>query len=271
MDKLDFIDGEEPAEPTVAAVTPEAAPSEAPPAAAVAPEPQGEAPSTGQPRGPDGKFAPKAQDAAPAAPDAQPPADPPAAPSQATAQPPEGFVPVGVVQAMREELNAFKRQQNQTPPAAPQPAPDVYADPEGFAQYSQVQVINERLHWSYKVAEAAHGAEVVQQAQQWAEQRYAQDPVFAQRAQAQPDPYGWAIDEWKRDQVLSKLSDPQLIDKFLAFASGQQAASAALAAPPAPPPSPAAPPPSIASAPSAGGAQHVPTGPGQAYGAVIPS
>jgi hypothetical protein len=240
MDNLDFLDGPEPAETAAAPEQPQA-PTE--------PEPST---TEGQPRGPDGKFAPKAE-AAPAPPTdpapTQAPAITPEAPTAAEpVKPPEGFVPVGVVQAMREELNALKRQPQQ--PA--QPAPDPYEDFEAYQAWQESQVTAERAEWSRQLAEARHGPEIVTQAQQWAAERFATDPVFAQQALSQRDPYGFAIEAWKRDQVLTKLSDPGLIDRFLAFAGGQaapQAPVAAVAAPHQPP----TPPRSLASAPSAGG------------------
>lgn len=260
MDNLDFLDGETP-EQTAA---PEAAPE------AVAAE--SAAPSQDGPlRGPDGKFAPKAPvEAAPAAEAApQAPAPPPEAGQQApvTAQtaPPEGYVPISVVQAMREELNALKRQP--TPPA--QPAPDPYEDFEAYREHQENQRAFERAEWSRQIAELKHTPEVVAKAQEWAAQRFDQDPAFRQRALSTADPYSFAIDEYQRDEALRTLTDPKVLEQFRAWQSG--AVSMSPGAPVAPPPQQPTPPRSLASLPNAGGGKpgESPVGPGVAFDAIF--
>lgn len=260
MDPLDFLDGQEPAETAAAQA------NEAP--ATPAPEAPAEAP--GQPRGPDGKFATKTQGEAAQAVEAQPLADPAGAAQPASEPPkaPDGYVPVAALQAIREELNAFKRQQQ--PP--PMPPPDPYEDFEGYEAHRQAQQTAERAEWSRQLSEARHGAELVQQAQQWAFERFEADPNFAQAARSSRDPYGFAIAEFQRHQALSLLSDPSNLAKFQAFLSGG-AAPAPAAAPAVAPASLQSPTPprSLASAPNAGGAKPgaVPVGPGAAFDAVF--
>lgn len=282
MDRLSFLDGDVPADTTdVAQPAPEA---NEPPA-----EPQ--TPAEGPARGADGKFLPKEAKAeaepAPAPPAAESPPQAPAPPPEAAqpapepepAKPPEGFVPLAAFTALRDEFNSFKRQASQ-PPA--EPPPDPHEDFDGWRAHQEAQYATERANWSRQLAEAKHGAELVQQAQQWAFERFDADPVFAQAAQSTRDPYGFAIQEYQRHQVMSLLSDPANFAKVQAFLAGQAQEQAAAApmppqppAPPppvvAPPPQPTPPPQSIAAAPSAGGPKpgHLPAGPGAAFDATF--
>lgn len=257
MDKLDFLDGDTPADTTVAAPTPAEPVAEAPAA-----EPTAEAapPAEGPARGSDGKFVSKAAEVAPVAAE-QAPAIAPTAQAE-PAKPPEGFVPISVVQALREQLK-----QQQQPP---QPAPDPYEDFEAYREWQETQQAHERAEWSRQLAEMRYGAETVTGAQQWAAERFATDPQFRERALTSRDPYGFAIGEYQRDQALQLLSDPKLLDQFRAWQAGTgPAPTPQAAAPVAAPPTPVAPPRSITSAPSAGGTAHTPTGPGQAYGTIF--
>jgi hypothetical protein len=263
MDKLDFLNGPSPDEPAVSDADP--AP-EAEPSAPAAPEP----PQDGPARGPDGKFAPK--DAAPAPQEAQAPATPPEAPPAAPAEPvvPPGFVPVAALQELRKEMQALRQQQAAPPPVPPDP----YEDPEGYTAHQEDQRIAINAQWSQRLAVATHGEDAVNRAQQWAADRFERDPVFRQQSLAHPDPFGFAIVEHQREQALQMFTDPKTLESFRAWQAAQMGQPPA-AQQPAPAPSPGvpqptAPPPSIASAPSAGGVQHVPSGPGQAFSAVIP-
>lgn len=262
MDSLDFLDAPKGAETA-------AAPEQ--PAQAPAPAEATPAPTEGQPRGPDGKFAPKAQADAPAPAEAQPqaPAPSPEAAQPDPAKPPEGFVPVSALQAEREKRQQLERQYQQQPQ---QPAPDVYDDPEAFQQWQQGQLLAERTKWSFDVAVLRHGEDQANEVKAWAAERFANDPIFAQRALASRDPYGVAFDEYQQQQALSLLADPANRQKFMAFLSGQ--APAQQAAPPvvvAPPSPPSTPPASMAADPNAGGAKPgaVPTDPGAVFDAVF--
>lgn len=248
MEDLDFLDGQSPAELTAAAQTAEPAP-----APEASPEP---APGEGPARGPDGKFISKAAEPAQAAstPEPQTPASPPEAAPQPTPEPqkaPDGFVPVSALTELRREFQAFKQSVSQQPP---QPAPDPYEDFEAYQAWQTEQVAGERFGWSAQLLAAKHGEETAQQVQAWAAEKANADPLFYQRALQNRDPFSFAYDEWRREQVLSKLSDPKLLDQFLALTSGQ-IPQAAPAAAPAAPPQPPTPPRSLAAAPSAGGGQ----------------
>lgn len=261
MHKLDFLEGE----------TPQAAPTPAP----EAPAPVAEAPveqSTGPVRGPDGKFASaQAPEPAPAVVTA-----PVSTPQEA---PPPAHVPISALmderdkrKALEERIKAFEAQQQ----TAQQPPPDRYEDPEGYEAYQEARfnqaIFETRRDMSKRFAEMQHTPEVVAQAHEWAFQKAASDPEFNAKALASPDPYGFAVAEMRKEQLLSRV-DPAKFDTaqyeaFLAWqaSQGQAQPQPAQAFAPAPP-TPAPPPPvSLANAPSAGGAAHVPTGPGQAFG-----
>lgn len=259
-DPLDFLDGDSPVETPVAVEQPavEASISETPQAEAEAPK--------GPVRGPDGKFtkadAATAAEAAPQAPAPMPEAVQ-TAPEQG--KPPEGYVPIGVVQELRKEIQAFKAQQQQQPA---EPPPDPYEDFEAYQAYQEDQIAGERFHWSLQLLTARHGEETAAKVQQWAAEKAATDPLFYQRALATKDPFGFAFAEFQQAEALQMLADPTLRQRFQAFLSGQ-AAPPQTAAPVAAPQSPAAPPPSITQAPSSGGIASVPLGQDQIYGAVF--
>jgi len=258
MDPLDFLDGDAPVE-TNDAVKPAVEP---------APEPTAEPPKAEGPvRGPDGKFASRTAEAPTANAAPQAPATPPEAAQTPTEppRPPEGFVPVSALHAEREKRQALERQYQQQPP------PDPYEDFEAYQGWQEAQITAERADWSRQLAEVKYGADVVDQARAWAFERAESDPIFRQQSAMQRDPYGFAIEAWKRDQVLTKLSDPGLIDKFLAFAGGQSPTQVTATPAPivAPPPQPSPPPRSIASAPNAGAAKPGEIQPGSAFDMVF--
>lgn len=243
---------------------------EAAPAAEATPE---AAPAGGgQPRGPDGKFAPvaPATEAAPAAP-VEPLAVAPA-PAPAPVQTPEqAFAPLAALLDERDkrqtaekearELREWRTQQEAQ--ARRQPAPDPNADPEGFRQFreSQIQAAlwEQRREISQQFAVLKHGEEIVSAAFQWGADRCDTDPHFNDQVASSKDPVGFVVGQWQREQLLAKVTP----EKYAAFETWLQAQSAAPAAPAAqvipqpvaasaaPPPAPAAPRPSLASAPSA--------------------
>jgi hypothetical protein len=246
MDSLDFLD--EGATPVVNTPAPEAQAEAAPPV---------ETPTDAPARGPDGKFLPKATDAAPTPePTPEAPAEPIAAAApQDPAKPPEGYVPVAALQELRKELQALKQ-----PPAA---RVDPHEDPDGA-------IYQTNFIWSQKLATATHGQETVDEALQWAYERAERDQSFNAAAQSHADPVGFAIEEFRRSKALSLLADPKLFSAFQAFVSGQgQAPTPAPAAPVAlaVPQQPPIPPRSLAAAPNAGGTKPgaKPAGPQVAF------
>ena len=261
MDKLDFLDGQPPAEPTTAA-------TEAP---AATPEPTQDAAQAGEslPRDDKGRFAAKAAtEVAPAPAEASPqaPAIPPEAVQTATVEP---TVDPQIAE-LRRQVAGLTKALTATRKEAAAPPPDPFEDFEAYQVYEAQQRAAERGDWSYRLAVATHGQELADQVKDWAAARYDQDQIFAQRAASSQDPFGFAVGEYQREQALSVLTDPKTLQQFQAWqASLGQAQPAAPAPAPAAPTKPVAPPPSIAQAPSAGGVQHVPQGPGQAYGAIF--
>lgn len=249
---LEFLDGQEP----------EAAPA---PVAEPVIEPTPEAPA----RGDDGKFVSRAP-----APD--PVVAPVIAPEPAPASQgvPPGYVPVSVVQGIRDEFKAFKAQQAPKPAPEPVAIPDAYADPDGYAAFHQQQThqatLNIKLDLSEDMARSRHGEDLVDSAKEWALQKMEQSPAFAQEVLSNRNPYEFAVQAFNRDQLVSNLT-PADVASFRAWQAAQsgQAPAPIPAAPAAP--HVAAPPRSIASDTSAGGGKpgETPVGPGNAFGAII--
>lgn len=258
MDKLDFLDaGHEPASDDVHLQS--EGPTE---------EPATGEPSGGQPRDENGRFASanaEGESGPTSQPEPQP--QPQASPQQNVNAPPPGYVPIAVVNALREEMRQLKGS------LQPQEEPDIYTDPDAVInqriQPVTQQITDLNMNWSRRFAEKEYGADAVSQAEQWALQQAQVDPMLGQRIISSDDPYGTAVAEWKKGQVLSKLSDPSRIDAFLAWEAAQKAAAqqpaVQQAAPAAGAPQNPMPTRSLATAPASGGVQHVPSGPGQAF------
>lgn len=249
-------------------------------------EPSGEESRADTARDEKGRFAPKAQEEA--APAEQPPVEaaspqePTTAPAPPESKPEPGHVPLTVVlderekrqaaerakQELEERLRALEAQRQQ------QPIPDRNTDPEGWedwrAQQFEQRLLNERLNTSERFARKEHGADVVDAARDAALQRFQNDPLYYQQVMSAPDPYEVVVQDYKRAQALSALSEPGRLDAFLAWQAGQSAAPAQPnhQAASAPPPSP---PRSLASQPAAGAAKpgEQPVGEGVAFDAIF--
>jgi len=190
----------------------------------------------GQPRGPDGKFAPKASDAPPAAsptPEPTPPAD---------AQP--GTVPQQALHAARQSERAEKDRADrlerelaevrgqvsllsqramQPPPKAAEPvvAKDIWEDPDGFVKNAltpvQEQMRTVVLTYSRREAIREHGAEKVDAAEAALKQAIASGALngkeVTDRLQASLDPVGDVVNWHTRQSAISRVgNDP---DKWL--------------------------------------------------------
>jgi hypothetical protein len=105
------------------------------------------------------------------------------------------------------------------------------------------EALNSRFHRSENEARARHGGEAVDAARAWTERRMRDDPHFARAVMSHRDPYAYAVE---RHAAEGKAEPPE---------------NSA--------PTAAATPRSLVSAPSAGGAAHVPVGPGQAFDALF--
>lgn len=184
--------------------------------------------------------------------------------------PPEpGHIPIAAMleerdkrKAVEEQLRALQAQQQ------PQEVPDPIEDPEGALAYQQAltqqAVLNTKLDISEDLARDKHGDETVEAAKAWALQKFSQSPAYQAEVLRQRNPYAYVVKEYQKEQTLQKLGTPDDIDGYLAWkaAQAQIQQQAALAVEP----QPTVPTRSIASATSAGGAQHVATGPGVAFG-----
>lgn len=181
-------------------------------------------------------------------------------------KPEPGFVPITVVMDERDkrrnleaELAALKQQQ------VPAPIPDVFEDPQGFAAHQANIALNVKLDLSEDTAREKYGDEAVDQARDWAIQQFQSRPGFKEQVLSQRNPYRFVVEQYQREQIASNVTADDYA-QFQAWKAAQaelsqqpQAAQAATPSQPSPPPR------SIASAPSAGGVQHQPSGPGQAY------
>lgn len=252
MDNLEFLDAGEPAKSEVAPVA-EAAPAEPKAAEPVAEAPQETAEEKAtRERDERGRFKAK---------EAEEPV----------------MVPLKALHETRDEVKALKAQlEALNRPQAPQQAqqvPDIFEDPEGYQNY-QTQIVQraiyaERLNISQRFATQQYGAEIVNAALEWGKAKCASDPAFNAAVMSDPDPVGYAVQSYQREQAFGKLGgDLKEIEAYLAWKQAQQAQPAAQ---PAPTPPVARPTPSIASATSAGGVQHVAVGPGVAFDNVIRS
>jgi hypothetical protein len=168
------------------------------------------------------------------------------------------------VQQLRAELDRLRQP---SPSQAPQ-APDIFEDPEGFVQYQNLQLqaatLNTTLNISEEMARNTVGQEVVNEAQAWGAQAFAANPSFYQHFLQQRNPYGFLVEQYKRASTYAKLgNDPSEIEAFVAWKQANKAPQAQATS------TTQTPPPSIASATSAGGAQHIATGPGVAFDNVI--
>lgn len=263
MGNLEFLDGDTPADVVVAS---EAAPE---------PAPSAEAAPEGPVRGPDGRFAPKAETPAPAAPEVAPQpvaAAPPPAPEPVI---PPGYVPVSVVQGLRDEIRSLR-----TPPQAPQPrhepppAPDMFEDPDGYREWQQGQISDARWNAvttiSQELAEDKFGADRVREATDAFLQEAQQRPSLIDEMRQQRHPYAWVVQRHEQQRLTSQIN-PDRYQAFLAWEAAQQQAAQAAPAAPAAPPQSEPPPRSMAALPNAGGSKpgEHPVGPGVSFDALF--
>lgn len=242
-DKLGFLAGDAPAEPVIAPVI------DAP-----APEPTPEGPA----RGADGKFVAASPEPAPVQ-EAPPVVAPEPAPAAPIVPPPEpGHVPISALMDERDkrkaaEERAARYEQQERQNAAP-------LEPD---EQFRAELRSQRLHFSRELANTRHTPDLVTKAHEWAYAKADADPLFNQKALQAPDPYEFAVQEYQRDQIVSQVT-PADLAAFNAWRAAQAALTPQAGSPATPTPV-AAPPRSLASATSAGGVQHIPTGDGQAY------
>lgn len=181
-------------------------------------------------------------------------------------------------QEFEQRLQQYERTQQPQQQASPSfdQMPDPYDAPQDFAVWLQQVVENSTgkamnaannvaLNISEERAREKHGDDAVDAMATWMNQ---QSPSVHQEVLSQRNPYEFAVQLHQR-QTLAASLQPSDLAQFRAWqaSQGQAAPNPAQvqqrAAPPSPPSPPA--PRSIANATSAGGAAHVPQGPGQAY------
>ncbi len=170
---------------------------------------------------------------------------------------PTGHVPLAALHAERGRRQAAERARdellaqlnggdgdgdNETDEPAEAPDVDWGEDDEGLADPStgDLAELNDHLNASEAMARSSFGDEAVDAAEAWAERAMREDPSLAAEVLSHPNPYAFALG-------------------FAMSAGGR--GGPAIAAP--------RPPRSLATLPSAGGAAHVPAGPGQAYDSVF--
>lgn len=271
MDTFDAAFGDAPGENTAAPADTSAAVETATPAEGAA----------GPARGPDGKFtspaAPQATEQAPSE-----AAAPPVQTGQDSGQPAPGYVPLAALMDVRDEAKELKRKlaeyESQQQQQEPQGPPSIFDDEGGFidhfGNHISNAVLNVRLDISEDNAREKHGDAVVDAVQGWFKEKGDRSPEYRREVLSQRNPYAYAIAAMQREQALAKV-DPADVDNYLAWKAAQAAGQANVAqtqpaAASAAPPRPAAPTRSLASASSAGGVQHIPTGPGAAFDAAFP-
>lgn len=174
------------------------------------------------------------------------------------------MVPLAALHETRDELKALKAQlATVAPQPEPEPLPDVFEDQQGFVstiqQQVQAAVYAERLNFSKSFAAQKYGEDTVKQALEWGQAKCGSDPYFNATVMNNPDPVGFAVEQFQREQIASQV-DLSEFEKFKAWQAAQ-----AQAQPTPAPTNPTPPPRSLATAPSSGGVQHEPVGPGQAF------
>jgi hypothetical protein len=243
-DNLPFLETEEPAEVIET-------PTQEPAQAETAQQPTEAEPveKPERPRGPDGKFLPKEE----------------------TTKPEPVMVPIAALHETRDKVRDLeaKLQQMQPPQEPQQQVPDIFEDPKGYQEFQdqklQTLLYQERYRFSERLAVNQYGQDAVKNAVEWAAQRAQQDPHFNAQAFSNPDPVGFAVEQYKRDQVASQV-DLSEFEKFKAWQAAQAETQQPIQQQPQ-----NAPPASIASLPSSGGADHTPVGPGQAFDSLFRS
>lgn len=158
--------------------------------------------------------------------------------------------------ALREQLRALKE---------PPKALDIFADPDGYAA-SQRQEMAQAL-WQQKVdtsrliASQAHGADEVKKAEEWFIELERRNPAMRQAVSQQAHPIEFAVQEYRKNQILDGLDWSRPADEIAAAILAKHGKTLTAAPQPAPlpapraavPPQPALPPRSIASETSVSG------------------
>lgn len=181
--------------------------------------------------------------------------EPEAAPAVEPRQPEPGYVPLNAVLDEREKRKALEAEIARYRAAEKQPetaeVPDMFEDPEGWQSSIQGQfqqeLYKQRLDFSHRLASQSHGKETVDAALAWGQQRCAEDPSFNMMVMNNPDPVGYAVEQYQRDQIASNVT-PDDYAQYQAWKAAQANVQAETQQP-----AKQVPPKSLATAPSAGG------------------
>lgn len=159
---------------------------------------------------------------------------------------PDGYVPVGVVKELREEIRQLRQPVQQMEPQQPV---DILEDPDGFRSEVHRMALSNKLDLSEAWNAEKYGEDAVEAAKEWAQQKFQNNPSYANEVFSQRDPYGYVIKTMRKEEAAAKLGDvdPSEIDQFRAWKAAQQAAPAPVVQQATP-----IPPKSLASAPNAG-------------------
>lgn len=172
----------------------------------------------------------------PAQPEPTPePAPAPAPTPEAPREDDQRTIPLATALQWRDDAKEAKRRiAEMEARQQPQSAPDPFDDPQGFAAHQTQQVeqrlLQERFAMSDMFARQQHGAETVDQAVTWAQERAAQDSTFATSYMRQQNPIDWIVQQHKRDSMISQIGNRSMDD----FVRDYLAQNPGLVAPPAP-------------------------------------
>lgn len=121
-------------------------------------------------------------------------------------------IPIATALQWRDEAKELKRwKEQQEAQAKPAATPDPFDDPAGYAASVEAkvgeQVSNLRFQMSDQMARQVHGAETVDAAVQWAQEKANADPLFAASYMRDANPIDWIVRQHKRDALLSEIGD----------------------------------------------------------------
>lgn len=166
-----------------------------------------------------------------------------------------GFIPISAVLDEREKRKAAEQELERLRAAqAPKSEPiDPWTNLEGAfettEQKFQTMLHQQKVDMSRRFAEIQHGKDEVEAAIKWAYAQCDSDPAFNAKVYHSPDPVGFAVEAYRKDQIASTVT----MDDFKAFQAWKAAQANPQPIPAQPAPSPAPTPPrSLATAPSAG-------------------
>lgn len=153
-------------------------------------------------------------------------------------KPAEQNVPLAALLEVRDEKAALKAENAQLlqrieaeTKAEPKAAevPDMFEDPDGFREYfenkistaeqrAERKIFDARLDMSKRAASREHGAEMVDAMETWFTEKGTSDPHWAGQILGQPDPYDYALGQYKQEQAMAKLSGltPEQIEALVA-------------------------------------------------------